>query len=455
MNRKRKKRRTSNSARGTTQPFSLLIKPAGPDCNLRCRYCFYLSKSELFTAETTADATGPLHPLETETSKKEKGKTPGVHRMSDEVLETLISSYMQTLQPVYAFNWQGGEPTLMGLDFFERVVELQKKYGAPGSTVSNTLQTNATLIDADWARFLAKYSVLTGVSLDGPQEIHDTYRKDAGGNGTFGRVMAGIEHLRAAGAEFNILSMVTYSSEGEARRIFDFFEREELGCQQYIPCVEFDSGGRPLPYTVSPEGWGCFLVDLFHRWYPDHVHGVSVRNFDNIVNFMATGELYSCTMAGACDRYFVVEHEGGVYPCDFFVEPRFRLGSVMEDGWEALRNSPVYRAFASQKSRWNEECSSCEYLELCSGDCIKMRFRTEASRNPRSLSYLCSGHRKFFDETLPRFTELGRDVRRRFSLSNDGFYLPPISRSSEEPCFCGSGRKYKNCHNSGSTGEPA
>jgi uncharacterized protein len=412
------------------RPFTLLIKPSGPDCNLRCSYCFYLPKAELFP---------PSSP-----GKSAPTGGDGAHRMSRETLELLVRSYLQTPQRQYQFNWQGGEPTLMGLDFFREAVELQRRYAPRGSTVSNTLQTNGVLIDGEWARFLAEESFLTGVSLDGPGDIHDAYRLDAAGRGSFARVMAGIEHLRREGAEFNILTMVTSRSAGEAARIWDFFREEGFLFQQYIPCVEFDGQGRPLPYTVGPEQWGRFLLDIFRQWYPQYTRRVSIRNFDNIVNFLAAGQYSSCTIRGACDQYLVVEHDGSVYPCDFFVEPQYRLGTIAENGWRSVLNSPVYRAFGAQKSRWNEACTRCEYLYYCSGDCLKMRFRE--SRDPRQLSYLCSGHRLFFGETLPAFRELAQTVRREVLGAQEARSLPPVSPQPGDTCFCGSGKSFRNCH---------
>lgn len=413
--------------KSTPRPFSLLIKPAGPCCNLACSYCFYLPKKRLFTDK---NAVGEADCREAELL------------MNDEVLETMIRSYLQTSQSEYIFNWQGGEPTLMGLDFFKRVVELQKRHAPTGSRVSNTLQTNGTLLDGEWADFLAAHSFLVGVSLDGPKEIHDFYRKDARGEGSFDQVMGGIEELRKAGARFNILTMVTSRSAIEAQRIFRFFREQGFFYQQYIPCYESDTKGRPLHYSVGSEEWGRFLVDLFHAWYPREVRKISVGNFDNIVTFLATGEQPSCAMRGACNGYFVVEHEGSVYPCDFFVEPEYRLGCILEDQWSALQGSPLYRKFSSGKNRWNETCSGCEYLDLCSGDCPKFR----PFGKPSALSRLCRGNRLFFSETLSTFTELARQWRRSAIAPDDAVPLPPVSRDPNSPCFCGSGKKYKNCH---------
>jgi len=421
IRRRRKKEKTHRTG-NSSPPFSLLIKPAGPDCNLRCRYCFYLPKLQLFGDEA-------------------------VHRMSDEVLEQLVRSYMSTQQPAYVFNWQGGEPTLMGLDFFKKALELQRHYAPAGSTVTNTIQTNGTLIDREWAEFIAANRILVGVSLDGPKDVHNAYRVDAAGSGTFDRVMAGIEHLRSSGAEFNILTMITSHSVDRAQDIFEFFWQNGFNYQQYIPCVEFDEEGKPLEYTVSAMDYGRFLVDLFDAWYPKRVRRVSIRNFDNVVNFLAAGEYSSCTMRGKCDQYFVVEHNGSVYPCDFFVEPEWKLGNIMEDEWAHFVRSPLYHRFGAMKSRWNQTCNECPYLHLCSGDCPKMRYA--AGRDPSSLSYLCSGHRHFFDNTIDKFMDLSRGVQHNLRTNQPGFTgvgMPPYKLSSEDPCFCGSGKKLKNCH---------
>lgn len=369
--------------------------------------------------------------------------------MSGEVLERLVRSYLATDQPSPVFNWQGGEPTLMGLDFFREVVDLQRRYAPAGSRVVNTLQTNGTLIDRDWSDFIAKENFLVGVSLDGPEEIHNTYRVDAAGRGSWDRVMAGIEHLLSSGAEFNILSMVTSHSALRAPEIFAFFEAHNFYYQQYIPCVEFDAEGQPLEYTLSPKDWGGFLADLFELWYPKRVRQVSIRNFDNIVNFLAVGQYSTCTMRGKCDQYFVVEHNGNVYPCDFFVEEEWKLGNIMEKEWPQFINSPLYHRFGALKSKWNPACDDCPYLQLCSGDCPKMRY--ESDRDPTALSYLCAGNRAFFDRTIHRFFDLARSLQHTLRTEGTGFAgegLPPFRLSAEEPCFCGSGKKLKNCHRS-------
>lgn len=216
------------------RPFSLLIKPASADCNLRCEYCFYLDTSRLYSTSLR-------------------------HRMSDEVLEQLVKSYMATIQPTYSFAWQGGEPTLMGLDFFRKVVALQKHYGSKGAIISNSLQTNVTRIDEKLARHFARYCFLLGCSLDGPDGIHDRYRRTAGGNATHEMVMSGIDTLKRHGVEFNILALVSKANVEQASEIYQYLTGKGFFFQQYIPCVEFGEDGKLLPVAINGREWGEFL----------------------------------------------------------------------------------------------------------------------------------------------------------------------------------------------------
>jgi len=403
------------------KPFSLLIKPASADCNLRCAYCFYLDRKELYP----------------QTSR---------HRMSDEVLERMISTYMATDQPAYSFGWQGGEPTLMGESFFRRLTELQKEHGKPGSVVANGLQTNATLITDDMAEHLGRYHFLIGVSLDGPEEIHDRYRRTIDGRGSHRQVLQGIERLRRNRVEYNILTLVSAANVEEPARVYRYLmERGEM-YHQYIPCVEFDDDGSPLPYTISGEQWGRFLCGIFDQWRASDTARVSIRLFDSILALMVDGQPNVCSMRTNCCQYFVVEHNGDVYPCDFFVQKDLYLGNVMTHSWDELMRSPVYRAFGERKRRWNRRCDSCPYLAFCAGDCQKQRYY--GSEDPGQASHLCAGWRMFYEKTLPEFERLAarvRSMRARSARSpgRDGARTEP---GRNDPCFCGSGKKYKHCH---------
>ncbi len=402
-------------------PFSLLIKPAGPDCNLRCAYCFYLGKSALYP----------------ESSR---------HRMSDEVLDRLITSYMATEQPQYAFGWQGGEPTLMGVDFFKRVTDLQQKRGRPGAVVANGLQTNATLLDDAFAEHLAAYRFLLGVSLDGPACLHDPNRITADGRPTHAAVQRGIEVLNKHKVEFNILTLVNALNAAQPEAVYDGLVADGHLFHQYIPCVEFDGSGKALPFSVPPEAWGEFLVAIFDRWAAKDTRRVSVRLFDSILFKLVENIANVCHMGRDCRQYFLVEHNGDVYPCDFFAEPDLKLGNIMTHSWEELLASPVYKAFGACKSDWNPACGACPWVDWCAGDCLKHRYA--GSRDPRRLSYLCAGWKRFYAHTADRFMKLAEEIRRERRMQNAAFEsaMPgktPAGRNA--PCPCGSGKKHKHC----------
>ncbi|MCE5197581.1 MAG: anaerobic sulfatase maturase [Armatimonadota bacterium] len=405
-----------------SKPFSLLIKPASADCNLRCAYCFYLSKSALYP----------------EASR---------HRMEDDVLERLISSYMATDQPVYAFGWQGGEPTLMGVEFFRKVTEFQQKYGRSGAVVSNGLQTNATLMNDELAEHLAEYNFLVGVSLDGPADIHNHHRVTVDGRGSHDAVLRGIECLERNKVEYNVLVLVNSANVERGREVYRYLCDLGILYHQYIPCVEFDDNGCLMPYSVSGESWGRFMCDIFDEWQVSDCRRVSVRAFDSIIAYLVDGTRNVCTMQGNCSSYFLVEHNGDIYPCDFFVEPDKKLGNVMVDDWPALQQSEKYKAFACQKSKWNPVCSECDYLQLCLGDCLKHR-----TPDSKELSTLCVGTKLFLEHALPRFKSLAAEVREQ--IRQDQLARERAVQSAQtsgkigrnDLCPCGSGLKYKKCH---------
>ena len=404
------------------RPFSLLVKPASADCNLRCEYCFYLGHSSFYPATRT-------------------------HRMSDQVLARMIQTYMATPQPTYQFGWQGGEPTLMGLDFFRRVVELQEKHGKAGVTVANGLQTNGTLITDDLARHLARYNFLLGVSLDGPREMHDKYRKGLRGGGSYDDVMPGIEQLSRHGVEFNILTLVSQANVQRPDDVYQFLCDQGFLYHQYIACVEADDELESLPFAISGPEWGDFMCAIFDRWRGRDERRVSIRLFDAILALLVNGDRNLCHLGRNCCQYFVVEHNGDVFPCDFFVEERLRLGNVMADSWSVLQQSAVYADFGRRKSQWHSDCQTCTFAWICGGDCLKHRLCAEAGE-PRRLSELCEGWRRFYAHSLPRFREMAAGIR---AERRQGPVAPAQPGESgrpgrNDPCPCGSGRKYKKCH---------
>ncbi len=405
-------------------PFSLLIKPTGADCNLRCEYCFYLGKKALYPATTR-------------------------HRMTEATLEAMIRGYMATSQPVYAFGWQGGEPTLMGLDFFRKATDLQQRYGANGVAVSNGVQTNATLIDDALAEHWAQYRFLAGCSLDGPAELHDRYRRTAGGGPSHAAVLRGIETLRRRGVEFNILVLVSRANVEHAARVYRYLTEQGFYYQQYIPCVEFDAAGRLRPFAIEAREWGRFNIELFEAWQgAGDTRRVSIRHFDAALRILLDGTATLCSMGRDCRQYFVVEHTGDIYPCDFFVESGLKLGNVADTDWAAAQNAPLYRTFGARKAQWHARCRTCPQLDLCAGDCPKHRLHGGAGKWD-SLSWLCEGWRMFYKRARPAFSALAAEVRERERLA-----ARPEANRAEGPggatgrnalCPCGSGRKFKKC----------
>jgi len=367
------------------RPFTLLIKPAGPDCNIACGYCFYSGKTALF------------------------GK--GKHRMSDDVLDKLISGYVKLRFPSSSFAWQGGEPTLMGLDFYKKVVELQQACGADGQIVTNALQTNGILLDEKWCRFLAEYKFLVGISLDGPKEYHDFYRCSPSGKGTFDEVMAAIENCRRHKVEFNILVLVNNRNVEAADELFDFFREHKIKYLQFVQCVERDPAtGRIAEFSITPKQYGDFLCRIFDRWAEYGPDKISIRTFDSILSYLMAGEHSICTFRPQCSDYIVVEHNGDVFCCDFFVEDGWRLGNILETPIEQLAADERKREFARLKTGISNKCLICRHLDICRGGCLKDRIVTDGDY--KAASYFCDGYKQFFDYALPRFSQIAAKLSR-------------------------------------------
>jgi uncharacterized protein len=395
-------------------PFSLLIKPTSADCNLRCEYCFYISHLNVIEQKP---------------------------RMSEEVLEQLIASYMRTDQNNhYVFGWQGGEPTLMGLNFFKKVVKLQIKYAPQGSAISNGLQTNGTLITDELARFFGEYKFLLGVSLDGPEYLHDYYRKTLSKKPTHTLVMRGIKKLRENNVEFNILTLINDITVKKGKEIYQYLRENGFFYHQYIPCIEFGDNVNLMPYSISGEDWGQFLCDIFNEWIKEDINNISIRLFDSILDLLVNNRYSICHMGNNCCQYFLIEYDGNVYPCDFFVRDNQLLGNILNNTWEVLLDSPLYHQFGNQKAKWNNSCFSCEYLLFCHGDCQKFR----PGENSRALSLLCEGWKIFYNYSLPHFKKIADQIKKGYTTN-----ISTLSKEKKigrnEPCPCGSGKKYKNC----------
>ncbi|MHC4680244.1 MAG: anaerobic sulfatase maturase [Planctomycetota bacterium] len=328
------------------QPFTLLIKPSGSECNVDCVYCFYKCRAP------------------------EVGR--GRQRMSEQVLEKLVKDYMQLRFALAGFAWQGGEPTLMGLDFYKKAVELQKKYGVSGQEVGNSLQTNALLLNEKWCRFLHESKFLVGVSIDGPKQFHDAYRLDHSGGGTFDRVMRAIENCKQYEVEFNTLTLINAKNVTHPEDVFDFLIELGVKFLQFIPCVELDQAtGQIADFSITPEQYGEFLCRLFDRWYEHGPRKVSIRDFDSILSYYVTGRHTICTFDRQCSQYVVIEHTGDAFCCDFFVEPKWRLGNIFETPIDKLAASRVKKAFARAKKNLCDKCLLCRHLAICRGGCMK------------------------------------------------------------------------------------
>lgn len=364
------------------RPFSLLIKPTSADCNLACQYCFYLEKRELYT--------GTLH-----------------HRMDIPTLEKMTASYLSLPLRNFSFAWQGGEPTLMGVDFFREALRLQKKYGSNNSQIQNSIQTNGLLLTDEFVRFLTRADFLVGVSIDGPKDLHDKYRTSSKGSGSYDQVMHNVKKLRNQGTSYNILALVNQDVAERARDVYRHHCEQGFPFQQYIECVEMDRQGNPQPYSVSAEAWGKFLCTLFDEWYPNDTQKISIRLFDSILNKMVAQRDTSCTFCDDCRQYLVVEHNGDIYPCDFFVRKDEKLGNILSVTWESLTNSSKYADFGTRKLQHDPSCAKCEAYLFCKGGCLKNR-GTEI----HGKDLLCDGWRRFYSYTKTRFGILADRIRK-------------------------------------------
>lgn len=402
----------------TQAPRSLLIKPVSGDCNLQCAYCFYRDRP-------SDPYAGQLH-----------------RRMSDVVLEALVAQGMRLDRRAAAFAWQGGEPTLAGVGFYRRVVALEQQYGSAGQAVSNALQTNGLLIDAEWADLLAEYQFLVGISLDGPAACHDAYRRLADGQGSHARALAALRRLQERGVAVNVLSVVNDVTAGHAVEIYDYLLGLGVCYMQFIPCVEVEPAtGALAPFTVSAEEYGDFLCALFDRWYNGGQPEASVREFESVLARYLGQEPAECSRQERCGSYLVVEYNGDVYPCDFAVRPETRLGNLLETPLEALFASSAVRAFADAKAQLRPECAVCAWLPFCRQGCPRL---VGVAGQPRS--HLCRAWQRFHAHSQPGLLALRDRILRERGQDPRSAALPtPPALGRNAPCPCGSGKKVKQC----------
>jgi len=372
---------------GTQNINSLLVKPASADCNIACEYCFYCPKAALYPDTK-------------------------IHRMDEHVLSKFIKDYMELSGEHASFGWQGGEPLLMGLDFYKKAIEYQKLHGKPGQIVGNGFQTNATLIDEDWARFFYRYNFLLGVSLDGPAEFHNFYRKDKAGKPTFDRVMNSINILKRFRVDFNILCLLNSRNVKHPVKIYEFFIENGFDFMQFIPCVEINPNtGEIADFSIKPDEYGDFLCDVFDVWYNNGKPTKSIRFFDDVLATYMGMPAPSCHLQEKCGSYVVIEHNGDVYACDFFVEPEWFLGNVMETPLKEIVSSDKFLAFSKRKANLSDVCNSCKWQPICHGGCPK--YRIIKHNSAEMPTYFCNSYKKFFEYTEERFRKLARRLRRQ------------------------------------------
>jgi uncharacterized protein len=392
-------------------PFSLITKPTGAACNLDCSYCFFLSKEVLWGHDS--------------------------QRMSVETLDRFVASYLDA-QPdgEVTIGWQGGEPTMRGLAFFEEAVRLAEQYRSPGQTVKHAIQTNGTLLDDEWGEFLSANDFLVGLSMDGPAELHDAYRVNKAGRGTYDQVRRGWDILRRHKVETNILCTVNAANAGHPLEVYRHF-RDELGAQfvQFIPIVERveagheedaergfrDEQGDHVLYrqageqvtsrTVQPYAWGAFLSAVFDEWVSRDVGEVFVQHFDVTLGALF-GQYSLCVHSPECGSAIAMEHSGDVYSCDHYVEPDYRLGNIATKSFAELLNAPAQRVFGRSKlTTLPAQCRECPVRWACNGGCPKDRFTTTSDGEP-GLNYLCTGYYNFFTHVWPAMETMGDLIRR-------------------------------------------
>lgn len=406
-------------------PFHLLAKPSGPICNLDCQYCFFLSKEALYPGDR--------------------------FRMSDDLVATYLRQLLDS-QPdgPVTVAWQGGEPTLMGVEFFARAVELAEQLRRPGQQLEHTIQTNGTLIDDAWAELLARHDFLVGLSIDGPPALHDAYRVDKRGAPTSAKVLRGLEVLRRHGVEVNILCTVHAANQDHPLEVYRYV-RDTLGLAhvQLIPIVEQVEVDGVLTdevtdRSVDPEKWGTFLTAVFDEWLRNDVGEVFVQMFDAALGAWYGVGSSMCIFRPTCGDALALEHNGDVYSCDHFVDPEHLLGNIATTQMVELVSSPRQRAFGQAKSdTLPGQCRSCDVRFACNGECPKNRIRSTADGEP-GLNYLCAGYLDFFhhvDGPMRVMTELLRAGR-----APAEFAAVIAAAGRNEPCPCGSGRKTKHCH---------
>ncbi len=417
--------------------FHLMTKPRGAICNLDCRYCYFLSKERLYP--------------------------DSAFRMSENLLDEYTRQYIEAQQvPEVTFAWQGGEPTLMGLEFYQMAVRFQQKHKKPGMRIFNSFQTNGVLLDDDWCAFFKAHDFLIGLSVDGPQEIHDAYRVDKGGQPTFDRVMRGRDYLDKHGVEYNILCTVHAANADHPLEIYRFF-RNDLKARfiQFIPIVErandtgFQEGHTVTERSVTAEQYGRFLIDIFDEWVMHDIGRVFVQIFDVALAAWSGQRPGLCIFEETCGAALALEHNGDVFSCDHFVEPDYRLGNIQQTPLPQMVGSRQQWLFGQhKKTSLPQYCRDCEVRFVCNGGCPKDRFIETPDGEP-GLNYLCAGYRAFFNHINHPMQLMAAELQAGRAPANVMFHLAREQQAQQQqfaragrndPCPCGSGLKFKKCH---------
>jgi anaerobic sulfatase-maturating enzyme len=426
--------------------FNVLAKATGPICNMDCKYCFYLEKEKLYP-ETRSWS------------------------MPDDVLETFIRQYIEGQQTqTINFVWQGGEPTLLGVHYFKKIVELQKKY-ANGKRIENAIQTNGILLNDLWAEFLVENRFLVGISIDGPKELHDCYRVNKGGSPTFDKVLEGLECLKRYQVEFNTLTVVHRKNANHPLEVYNFLKAINSRFMQFIPLVqrlaeapdkygllqpgpEKDEAATVSEWSVRPYQFGDFLCEIFDEWVRNDVGRYYVQVFDVALESWLGVPQSICVYRPTCGEALAIEHTGDVYSCDHYVYPENRLGNIMDQPLASLVASEQQRAFGEDKAKaLPRYCQQCEVRFACNGECPRNRFE-KTPDGEYGLNYLCVGYKKFFMHVDPYMRFMATELREQRAPANimEKFHptwkkgkatSPAVGRN--DPCPCGSGKKYKKC----------
>ena len=371
--------------------FQIFAKPIGSICNLDCQYCYYLEKEHLYP----------------------RGES---FRMPDDVLEEYIFQHIEASpDPVIRFSWHGGEPTLLGLDYFRRIVELHRRHQPPGRRIANGIQTNGTLLDDDWCRFLAAEGFTVGLSLDGPPDMHDRHRLTRDGEPTHELAMQGFRLLQRHRVPTDILCVVNAHNVRFPLQVYRFFKMIDAQHISFLPMVESqpDASGGINPLSVPSEAWGAFLCTIFDEWRNRDIGRVKVQIFEEAARTAFDQEHSLCIFRPTCGDIPVVEHNGDFYSCDHYVDAEHRLGNIMETPLVELLESPAQRAFGRAKLKaLPGYCKRCEVRAMCNGGCPKNRF-LETPDGEAGLNYLCAGYRRFFNHCRPFVSEVAALWRRQ------------------------------------------